>query len=641
LAEARGDGKDECGGGLIWSIHHRRVRTLGTHILGCFMNFVATSSKAVGLLALLLLSVGGSAAAEDCQLKRAASFPIVNDPSRGIRVPVVINGTKDTNLLLETGSFASMLREDVVKELGLKETTSSVTATGFRGTAIDKRVTLNTLQLGNLKARAPEFLVDPEIDNYSSDISGLFGANFLSSYDLDLDFGQMKASLFSQDHCKGKVVYWSDSYFSEPITLVERFVIMHPKLNGQTIRAVLSTGSSATVLSQDAAASLLDLKPGDPRMVERGSTVTADGVKHKRYETQLETLEFAGVTFRNTQIVIEPANFLPEGADMVLGTPQLRKLHLYIAYGEKKLYATPVEPADLERRDAEDRDVSLCRGSDPKEPARSVPVNEKLNACAAVIGSPTQPPFARVAAFVDRGYAYRLKGDLDHAIADEDQAIALDPNSWAAFWNRALILQVKQSHEAALRDLDHAITLNPKAAVLYNTRGVSRAAMDDQEQAVADFSQAITLDPKFVRAIVRRGFAYHHLGADDRALADFDQAIALDPKDSTAWNDRCLVRAVTGALDQAASDCEEAVRLAPENAGALDTRAFVLLQSGQLDRAIADYGKALAINPALAASLYGRSLAKARKGDKKGAAADLAAALALNPDIAASFARDP
>ena len=55
------------------------------------------------------------------------------------------------------------------------------------------------------------------------------------------------------------------------------------------------------------------------------------------------------------------------------------------------------------------------------------------------------------------------KGDLDQAIADYTQAIALDP----------------------------------KYAVAYNNRGIAYCDKGDLDQAIADYTQAIALDPKY------------------------------------------------------------------------------------------------------------------------------------------------
>jgi hypothetical protein len=43
---------------------------------------------------------------------------------------------------------------------------------------------------------------------------GILGMDFLSRFDIEPDVTKGKFNLYSQDHCPGQVVYWSDTYAS-------------------------------------------------------------------------------------------------------------------------------------------------------------------------------------------------------------------------------------------------------------------------------------------------------------------------------------------------------------------------------------------------------------------------------------------
>ena len=60
------------------------------------------------------------------------------------------------------------------------------------------------------------------------------------------------------------------------------------------------------------------------------------------------------------------------------------------------------------------------------------------------------------------GNAYKAKGDLDRAIADYDQVIALDPKYPHAYFNRGLANLYAGSLAKALADLDRSSQLDPK-----------------------------------------------------------------------------------------------------------------------------------------------------------------------------------
>jgi formylglycine-generating enzyme required for sulfatase activity/Tfp pilus assembly protein PilF len=228
----------------------------------------------------------------------------------------------------------------------------------------------------------------------------------------------------------------------------------------------------------------------------------------------------------------------------------------------------------------------------------------QIAACTGMVQSGKSDGKDLAWAYLDRGIAYRAKGDLDHAIADYSEAIKLDP----------------------------------KDAVAYVNRGVAYRAKGDLDHAIADYSEAIKLDPKDAVAYYARGNAYEAKNDFDHAIADYSEAIQLDPKVANAYNARCFARAIVGRdLQIALADCNEALRLKPNDSDTLNSRGLVQYKLGAFQQAIVDYSAAIAQNPKDANSLYGRGLAKLKIGDTTGNA-DIAAAKAIEPDITKVFA---
>jgi tetratricopeptide (TPR) repeat protein len=85
--------------------------------------------------------------------------------------------------------------------------------------------------------------------------------------------------------------------------------------------------------------------------------------------------------------------------------------------------------------------------------------------------------------------------------------------------------------EDALADYDQALALEPGHAAAHFGRGVTLADLGRSEDALAALDQAITLDPGNAAAHVNRGIALAALGNLDQALADFDTADDLAPDD--------------------------------------------------------------------------------------------------------------
>ena len=62
----------------------------------------------------------------------------------------------------------------------------------------------------------------------------------------------------------------------------------------------------------------------------------------------------------------------------------------------------------------------------------------------------------------NRAIAYRYKGDLDHAIADYNRALDLDPKNWSAVFSRGHLEVLTGALPAAVADLTRASELLPK-----------------------------------------------------------------------------------------------------------------------------------------------------------------------------------
>ncbi|MEI9982158.1 MAG: hypothetical protein WDN69_02450 [Aliidongia sp.] len=48
---------------------------------------------------------------------------------------------------------------------------------------------------------------------------GVFGTDYLLSYDVELDPGANRVRLFEQDHCGDRAVYWSREYSVLPLNV--------------------------------------------------------------------------------------------------------------------------------------------------------------------------------------------------------------------------------------------------------------------------------------------------------------------------------------------------------------------------------------------------------------------------------------
>ncbi|MEZ4662046.1 MAG: tetratricopeptide repeat protein [Caldilineaceae bacterium] len=105
------------------------------------------------------------------------------------------------------------------------------------------------------------------------------------------------------------------------------------------------------------------------------------------------------------------------------------------------------------------------------------------------------------------GHSPQRPGELDAAIADYDQAIALNPEDATAYNNRSIARRdLPGELDAAIADYDQAIALNPQYATAYNNRG-NACDQGELDAAIADYDQAIALNPQYANAFIGRGNA--------------------------------------------------------------------------------------------------------------------------------------
>jgi tetratricopeptide (TPR) repeat protein len=276
---------------------------------------------------------------------------------------------------------------------------------------------------------------------------------------------------------------------------------------------------------------------------------------------------------------------------------------------------------------------SWCSGAQDASP------DLRIHGCTAIIQSGQESPLSLAVAFVNRGHAYRMKGEHGRAIQDFDQALRLVPNYAAARNGRGIAWHVARNFDRAIADFSEAIKISPTFVVAYVNRGNVYRDTGAAELAMRDFNQAIELDPNHAFAYLSRGRALRAVGQNDRAIEDFDQTIRLQRSNAVAWNERCYTQTLAGKSAAALEACNESLKLKPNDRFALDNRGLVLLKLDEVDRAIADYDAALRLYPNEPRALYGRGMAKLRKGDVDGGNADMTAAKAIRPDVVQEFGR--
>jgi tetratricopeptide (TPR) repeat protein len=183
----------------------------------------------------------------------------------------------------------------------------------------------------------------------------------------------------------------------------------------------------------------------------------------------------------------------------------------------------------------------------------------------------------------------------EEAVADFNEAIALNPNI-PKFWsNKGQVLGAMGKNDSALVAYDRAIALKPNDADYWNNRGAVKIQKRDMAGAIADCSRAIELNPRQRDAYSNRAVAYSTVGRYEEAIADCRRGLELNPDHPQSFNLHGMIGHALARLKRYAEAIpayDEAIRRAPPGDTRLASyyiyRSLSKLETGDLAGARSD-----------------------------------------------------
>lgn len=577
--------------------------------------------KAQILLLGVSVLLGGNASAAACHLADYGALPVEMEGSRATAM-VTING-QNTRLILDTGAMFNTMSRANATDLKLRESMLpfDVRGSGIGGSFGIELARVKDFGILGATLHNVEFLVGG-----SDGGTGFMGAAFLDVVDLDIDLAHGKLHLMKPSDCGARpMAYWAtDGNFQTADLLSsmnrnDRRSFVDVVINGKKIRAMLDSGSEATLLTRSAAERVgIDLSAAGVKATGR---IAGMGAKSfQTWEVPVDSYSIGTETISHSKVLVMDGRvgLGVDAPDMLLGVDFFLAHHIYVANSQGKIYFT--------YNGGRVFSLAQAPGDDGKPDA----------AMAGAAGAPkTADDYAL------RGQADLSRGETGAALADLDKAIGMGPGKADWYATRARVHLLLGQPDTAMADLDQAIKLDPGDVGALLQRARLKLAHKDTAGAESDVAAARQLaQPGSQQSRVIAQF-YIATGQPAEALPLLDDWINLHGSDhglGAALNDRCRARAFANVMsDKALHDCRKAIKLDGANPAYLESEALAQLRLQDYADAITNFQQVVSQQPRWAWARYGLGLARIRSGQAAAGNADLAAAKAINPQIGAKF----
>lgn len=297
---------------------------------------------------LLLLGVllGGCNADEDgrnCQVHLVASLPLLT----GGPLPAVeasLDGRKVV-FYVDTGAVTSLVTPEAVRQFDLYAGFSDGRATirGIGGPVSVPIVTIHSLVLGHGLARNIALPVAGELGGpvQGMPVIGLFGADFLSNYDVDVDLPGHHFGLYDLQGCGRDIQPIAPPFFEVPFRLENTKIVLDLKLDDTPMTAFLDSGAMRTLVSRDdarRAGVTTQAMAGD--RAGRAIGIDANPVDMRLH--RFASLEIGSERMHNFPFAVGDID------DSLLGGDFLRFNRVWISYPRRKLFIRPsLKPAGI------------------------------------------------------------------------------------------------------------------------------------------------------------------------------------------------------------------------------------------------------------------------------------------------------
>jgi len=238
----------------------------------------------------------------------------------------------------------------------------------------------------------------------------------------------------------------------------------------------------------------------------------------------------------------------------------------------------------------------------------------------------------------DQAVALHQKGELVSAERLYQQALLMEPNSFAPRHMLGVIRFQQGRHDEAVALIQGALDLNPNVGAAWVNLGHVQNAAGRPDEAATAYARAVALQPADAGILGALVTVLWSRGRRDEALGGMDQLVALRADDIEVRHHRANMRREAKRLADALADYDMVLRARPELAETWSNRGAALSEMGRPAEALESLDRALALEPDMPAALSNRAFTLRELSRFDEALIDLERAIAQAPDYAPAHA---
>jgi tetratricopeptide (TPR) repeat protein len=168
-----------------------------------------------------------------------------------------------------------------------------------------------------------------------------------------------------------------------------------------------------------------------------------------------------------------------------------------------------------------------------------------------------------------RGWCYKIRGDVEKALADFTQSSRSNVRYTKPFVNKAIVISSKKDKPACIEEEQFltrylASTKESNLGAIYYTRAAIRQQWENYEGAIEDYKLAVQHNYHSLhKAYVSIGWCYEKLNQYDKAIIEYNTAVQIKPTYSIAIEHRAGAKCRTDSK-AAEEDCKLAINVNPK-----------------------------------------------------------------------------